>query len=146
MLDAAQELVAVGEFVAHFRADPAALGEAAECADRIALAQVLLTATGDELLRLREELDLANAATADLDVVAGDADGAEAFEGVDLPLHRMDVGDRGEVEILAPDEWRELFDESVARRDVASYRARLDHGGAFPILAEALVVVERRVG
>ena len=35
-------------------------------------------------------------------------DGAEAAEGMDLPLHGVDVGDGGEVEVLAPDEGRQI--------------------------------------
>ena len=61
-----------------------------------------------------------------------------------LPLDRMDVGDRREVEIFSPDERRELADEGFARRDVARHRARLDQRGALPVLAHALVVVKRR--
>ena len=67
-----------------------------------------VAAAGDELLGLHEELDLADAAAAELDVVAGDRDLAVAAIGVDLPLDRVDVGDRGEVEIFAPDEGREF--------------------------------------
>ena len=63
---------------------------------------------GDELLGLGEELDLADAAAAELDVVALDRDLVVTAIGVDLPLHRVDVGDRGEIEIFAPDEGREL--------------------------------------
>ena len=65
-------------------------------------------AAGDQLLGLDEELDLADAAAAELDVVAGDGDLLVAAMGVDLALDRVDVGDGREVEILAPDEGREL--------------------------------------
>ena len=105
-----------------------------------------MPAAGDQLLRLHEELDLADAAAPELDVVAGDRDRAEALEGMDLPLHGVDVGDGREVEIFAPDEGRELAQERLAGGDVAGHGARLDEGGALPVLAEALVVVERGVG
>ena len=62
----------------------------------------------NQLLRLDEELDLADAAATQLEVVAGDGDPPPAAKSVDLPLHRMNVGDGGEVEILAPDERRQL--------------------------------------
>ena len=45
----------------------------------------------DQLLGLGEELDLADAAAADLDVVAVDRDSAAAAMRVDLPLDRVDV-------------------------------------------------------
>ena len=105
-----------------------------------------MAAAGDELLGLHEELDLADAAAAELDVVAFDRDLAMAAIGVDLPLHVVDVGDGGEVEILAPDEGRQFAQQLLAGGDVAGAGARLDHGGALPVAADALVVVERRRG
>ena len=65
-------------------------------------AQVGMPPAGNELLGLDEELDLADAAATELDVVACDRDFAVAAMGVDLPLDRMDVRDRGVVEVFAP--------------------------------------------
>ena len=93
-----------------------------------------MAAAGDQLLGLHEELDLADAAAAELDVVAFDRDLVVAAIGVDLPLHRVDVGDRGEVEILAPDERRELLRGTLAGGDVAGAGPRLDQRGALPVL------------
>src|SRR6185436_11096345 len=95
---------------------------------------------------LGEEFDLADAAATDFDVVAGDADGAKAPKGMDLPLHGMNVRDRGKVEVFAPDEGRQILQQVRARGEVAGDRARLDQGRPLPVLAEALVVVERGVG
>ena len=97
----------------------------------------------DQLLGLHEKLDLADAAAAELDIVAGDRDLAMAAIGMDLPLHRVDVGNRGEIHVFAPDERRELLQERLAGRDVAGAGPRLDHRGAFPVLAAMLVIVER---
>ena len=47
---------------------------------------------------------------------------AVARIGVDLPLHGVNVGDRREVEIFAPDEGRKLAQELLAGRDVAGAR------------------------
>ena len=102
--------------------DPAALGEPAQRLQRLRHAQLRLAPAGDQLLGLHEELDLADAAAAELDVVAGDRDRAEAAKGVDLPLHGVDVGDGGEVEVLAPDEGRELVEELAPGVDVAGAR------------------------
>src|SRR5690606_19290190 len=77
VLDAAQEAIALGELVANLRPDPAAIGEVGERPERVRLAKIELAAAGNELLRLREEFDLADAATPHLDVVACDADLAE---------------------------------------------------------------------
>ena len=48
-----------------------------------------MAAAGDQLLGLHEEFDLADAAAAELDVVALDRDLVVAAVGVDLPLHRL---------------------------------------------------------
>ena len=106
VLDRAQKQIGGFEVGAGVGADPAALGERGQRRQRLAAAQFGMPAAGDELLGLHEELDLADAAAAELDVVAFDRDVLVAAIGVDLPLHRLDVGDRGEVEILAPDEGR----------------------------------------
>jgi hypothetical protein len=63
---------------------------------------------------------------------------------MDLPLHGVHVGNRGEIEILAPDEGREILKEALAERDVAGDRPRLDEGGALPILADGLIIGVRR--
>ena len=118
----AQVEVGLAQLLGDARLDPAALGELLHRFERLPRAQIRLSPAGDELLRLHEELDLADAAAAELDVVAGDRDVAEAAIGVDLPLHGVDVGDRREVEVLAPDERRELVEQLVAGIDVAGAR------------------------
>ena len=140
VLDRAQEAIGRLHVVARVVVDPAVLGQLVERGERVAVAQMRIAAAGDQLLGLREELDLADAAAAELDVVALDRDLAVAAIGVDLPLHRVHVGDRGEVEIFAPDEGRQFVEERFARRDVAGAGARLDHGGALPVLPGALVI------
>ena len=118
------------EFGARIGADPAALGERGERRQRLAAAQLGMPAAGDELLGLHEELDLADAAAAELDVVALDRDVLMAAIGVDLALQRLDVGDRGVVEIFPPDEGREL-------RRIASPAAM------SPAQARALIIAAR---
>ncbi len=77
-----------------------------------------MAAAGNQLLGLHEELDLADAAAAELDVVALDRDLAMALVDVDLPLHRVHVAERDEIEIFSPDERRQLGQQRLAgRRD-----------------------------
>ena len=108
--------------------------------------QFRMPAAGDQLLGLGEELDLADAAAADLDVVAFDRDLALAAIGLHLPLHVVDVGERCEVEMLAPDERRDLGDQRLARLEIAGAGPRLDHGGALPGPPFPLVIMQRRFG
>ena len=83
-----------------------------------------MAAAGDQLLGLREKLDLADAAAADLDVVAFDRDLALAAIGLHLPLHVVDVGKRREIQMLAPDERREFRNQRLARFGDRRRRAR----------------------
>ena len=73
-----------------------------------------MPAAGDELLGLREKLNVAYAAAPKLDVMASDRNGAVALMGVHPPLHGVNVGDRREVEILAPDKGCELAQKLLA--------------------------------
>ena len=72
--------------------------------------------------------------------MAGNARRAAAAMGVDLALDRMDVVDGGEVEVLAPDIRCQLGEEGGADGAIARHGVRLDHGGALPVLADALVI------
>ncbi len=112
MLDGAQKAIGLVKLAANLGLDPASRLEALQRDQRFRHAQLRLAAAGNQLLGLHEEFDLADAAAADLDVVAGDRNLAEAAEGVDLPLHGMDVGDGGEIEILAPDERGEIGEKA----------------------------------
>ena len=105
-----------------------------------------IAAAGDQLLRLDEELDLADAAAAELDVVA------RRPRSSPWPLWAW---------IWRLIEWmsamaaksrylRQMIGRSSARKASPAAMspatgARLDHGRAFPVLAAALVVVERRL-
>ena len=146
MLDGAQERVGAFEIVAGIGIDPAAARELFERRERLAAAQRRVTAAGDQLLGLHEELDLADAAAAELDVVAFDRDFAAAAIRLNLPLHLVDVAEGHEIEIFAPDEGRKLRKQTLPGGDVAGAGTRLDHGGAFPVLSAALVIVEGRRG
>ncbi len=64
---------------------------------------------------------------------------------VDLALDRMDVGDGRIVEVAAPDERRQLVQESLRPGQVAGAGPGLDVGRPLPVLADRLVVFERRV-
>src|SRR5262249_39409496 len=79
---------------------------------------------------------------AELDVVAGDGDAPAAAMRVDLALDRMDILDRGEIEILAPKERPQLAEEGERRVAIAGDRPRLDESGALPVLSGALVIGE----
>ena len=105
-----------------------------------------MPAAGDQLLGLGKKFDLADAAAADLDIVALDRDLALAAKRLHLPLHVMDVGKRREIQMLAPDKGRDVRDQRLAGLGVAGAGPRLDHGRAFPGPPFPLVIMQRRLG
>ena len=115
VLDAAQKIVGRRQLIARRGVDPAVGREHGKRGDGAAAAQFAVAAAGDELLGLREELDLADAAAAELDIVTLDRDLAVTAIGVDLPLHFVNVGDGRVVEIFSPDERREIA-QAISRR------------------------------
>ncbi len=58
----------------------------------------------NQLLCLDEELDFADAAATEFKVVTGNRHLRVTAHGMNLPFHRVDVGNRGVIEIFAPDE------------------------------------------
>ena len=93
---------------------------------------------------LREELDLANAAAAALEVVAG----AEALTGLimaaDPAGEGTDLADRAEIERAPPHERPDRGEETLTQRDVARRRARADEGRALPRQRARFVIGDRR--
>ena len=146
VLDTTQEEIGFAEIFRRSRLDPGASRQFRQGFDRAARPQLGMPAAGNELLGLREELDVTDAAAPKLDVVAGDGDRVVAFMGMHAPLHGVDIGDRREVEIFAPYEGFELTQELLSGLDIAGNNARLDQGGAFPILPKALVIGQPGVG
>ena len=143
MLDPAQEFVGRGELVARLNRDPVACGKNLERFERRAHPQFGMPSTRNQLLGLCEEFDFANAATADLDVMAFNGDFVLAAEGLHLPLHVMHVGKRREVQMLAPHERGDFGEQSLAGLQIAGTWQRLDHRRAFPCAAFALIIVQR---
>ncbi len=144
MFDSPQERIGLAQVVDRLRADPLVGAKPLEHVERARPAHLQTAAAENELLRLDEKLDLADAASPELDVVAGYDDLLVAAHGVDLALHGVDVGDRRIVEILAPDERREVGEKTIAQRKVARRGPGLDERGALPVLADRLVIGDRR--
>src|SRR5687768_7126779 len=140
MLDHAQKAVVAVELPRGTFGDPTGIRQRIEHVERLAAAQRGVAAAGDELLGLNEEFYLADAAAAELDVVTPHRHLAMALDGMDLALQRLHIGNGGEVEIFAPDVRLETVEEFLAQRKIARQGTRLDHGGALPVLAHALVV------
>ncbi len=144
MFDATQEAICLGQLIGCFGLDAAHRDEARQRIARRGDPQRRLPAAPDELLGLGEEFDLADAAAADLDVMAAEPDHRAAMVGMDLAFDRMDVLDRREIEVLAPDVRPQLGEKRGAGGAVARHRPRLDHRRPFPVLAKAFVIDQGR--
>ena len=101
-------------------------------------------AAPDQLLSLGEEFDLPDAAATELEVVAADGDFGTAAMCVDLALDGMNVLDRREIQVLAPEERFQMPEKTTARFIVSRHHPGLDQGCALPVLAGAFVVSLRR--
>src|SRR4051812_47820860 len=105
-------------------------------------AQGGVAAAKNQLLGLHVELDLADAAMAELEVSALGVQPVIDLVDMDLALDRMDVLDGGEVEVAAPDERLEVLDEGAALSQVPGAGSGLDPCRPLPVLADRLIVVE----
>lgn len=104
---------------------------------QVATAQRRLAAAADQLQRLRQELDLADAARPALDVAGHVL--ARHFGG-DHRLHRAQPVQRAVIEIAPVHEWPQRIEEALAGGDIAGHAARLLPGVALPIAALALEI------
>ncbi len=82
--------------------------------ERVGVADLGILAAVQELEELDDELDVADAAAAglDLDLRRAGRDGAL----LDPPLQGLDLGDLGRAEVAAIDERRDRFEEGPAQR------------------------------
>ncbi len=146
VLHAPQKAVRGGKIVAHGCADPVELREQREPGECLARAERRLAAARYKLLGLHEKLDLADAAPPQLEVMPGNRDALVPFGGVDLPFHRVDVGDGVKIEVFPPDIGLKRLEERIPHWDVAGHGPCLDERRALPILAQAFVIVECGLG
>ncbi len=140
VFEAAQETVGAGEGDHVFKFELAAIDEPLEHFERRLDLQGGIAAAADQLERLRDELDLADAAGTELDVVRHVLPGDLAANLRMQVAHRVD---RAEVEILAEHEGG--ADLLQLRPAVSGQGARLDPGVAFPLAALRVEVVLQHV-
>ena len=114
MLQGAQPAIGVGQFVGRLGRDVAGFGKGGQGLQGARRSQGRVPPAQDQLLGLDVELDLADAAAAELQVRALGGEPIVDLVDMDLPLDRVDVGDGGEVEIAPPDEGLQLRQEALA--------------------------------
>ena len=132
-----QEQVGLPQLLAFLLGDLTALHQRGQRMQQAPLAQCRLAAATDELQRLAQELDLADATGAALDVVVHVT---PRHLGGDRRLHLAQAIKRGEIQIPPVDERAQRGQPGLAGGDVTGHRARLQPGIAFPVAAFALEV------
>src|SRR5665213_517239 len=140
MFERAQEVVRPRQVDRRFIGNKTANTQRFDGVKRSAWPQSRIATAENELLCLCEELDLANTAAAQFDVMSRDRDGAVLSVRVNLTLDRVDVLDGRVIQTSPPDEWHDGTQKFRARCWIAGAGARLDHGRALPVLTHALIV------
>src|SRR6478735_5780054 len=132
VLDRAQAVVGFTEALRVLGGDDTLGGERVERGARAAVPQRRQPPAVDQLVRLGEELDLANPATTALDVEPRPGLARAAVGLADARGQPADLLDRGEIEVAAPDERTDRGEELAARGDVPCRRARSYERRALP--------------
>lgn len=101
ILQPAQEAIRLGQCAPVVRIDLACVHQRLQGRQQATLAQARLASAANQLQRLRQELDLANAARPALDVVQAIVPGDF---GSDRRLHLAQAVQRGEVQVTPVDE------------------------------------------
>ena len=141
VLDRPQQRVAVDQRARIVLPDPARLREPRERGTRRRRPQCRIAAAMDQLVDLREEFGLANAAPAAFQVIAR----AEC-----LPLRMVianaprDAADLAEVERAPPDKGPHRIEEPRPQRDIPRRRPRANERRALPGQRLRLVIADRR--
>src|SRR5207302_10763182 len=136
VLQPAEEDIRLGELVAVAAGDEAGIEEPVERAQRSAHAQVRIAARMEQLQRLGEELDFADAAFAQLEIDPRRA--RRLLLGPRLELAHF--VDRLEIEILAEDEGREPLQVFFADPQIPGDGPRFEQSEALPGDALRLVI------
>ena len=137
ILQAAQEAIGGGQRRCRRRFHVPGLRQRPQRRQQVATAQRRLAAAADKLQRLRQELDLADAARPALDVAGHVL--ARHFGG-DHRLHRAQPVQRAIVEVAAVHERPQRLEKAFAGGDIAGHAARLLPGIALPVAALALEI------
>ena len=99
----------------------------------------------DELVDLDEELDLADAAAAALEVEARAERLALRIMVADPAADRADLADRAEIERAPPDERVDRLEEIAAERRIAGDLPGADEGRALPGQSRGFVIGDGRI-
>ena len=119
MLDAAKPVIGRAENGRVLGRDMASSRQGIERVTGPLAAQFAVAPAVDELVGLGEELDLANASAAQLDVVARRRGSGSALLFANAAGQLADRVDGPEIEAASPDEGSDMVEKALARSDIA---------------------------
>ena len=135
-----------GERVPRLCINPPGLRKRGKTVNRPPCPQRRVAPAKGKLLRLHEELDLANPAGAELHIVAGQVVSPRQSLGVaDLGADVVDVLQRGEIQMPPPDEGLQPVEKRRARLHIPGAGSRLDERRPLPCPPEAFIIPLRGV-
>ena len=140
MLDAPEAVVTFAQIARIVRADSACGCQGIQRGARVLSPDGWIAPAVNELVCLRKKLDLANAAAAKLDVVAGSGlarPGLLVADPMGQPAHFVDGT---EIEAPPPHERPYVVEKGLARSNIACTGARANKGGALPSQCRTLVM------
>ncbi len=144
VLERAQPVIALPQYLGIFGGDQPGRGQRVEARAGSAQPQGRVASAVDQLVGLREEFDLADAPAPLLEIEAGAGPQRPVVVGADPLGQPADLGNRAEIEALAPDERPDRGQERLARRQIARAGARANERRALPRQRRAFVMAQRR--
>ncbi len=129
---APQEPVGALQLGGHRRRDMAGLGQTREDGQQMRFAQAAIGATAQDLVRLNDEFDLADAAGSEFDITAG---GGLAGLRLDPSLQLAQRFEHAVVQVSPVDKGPQQIRIEPHAGSIAGHRPRLDIGIALPCAA-----------
>ena len=103
--------------------------------------QFRIASTRNQLARLGEKLDLTNATAPQLHIMTSQSDlSAQPFVLANSQTHVVCILDSCKIQMPAPNEGPQCFQEPITGLYVASRGARLDKGRALPSAPETFII------
>ena len=145
VLGHAQACIGGGELACRLLRNDVGPGQREQRCACIAAPQARIAAAVDQLVGLREELDLADAAAPALEIEARSQLRLAAIGLADSQAQLRNIVDRAEIDAAPPHEGADRGEEPLPTLNIARGRARADEGGTLPRQCRALVVGKRCV-
>ena len=145
VLDHPQPVIALAQQPCIGRIDDPGTGQRIEAGARSAQPQRGIAPAVDQLVGLGEELDLADPASPALEIKSGSWNLRPVMIGPDPRGQPPDLGNRAEIEGLAPHEWSDRGQEGVSSRKIPGAGTGANESGALPRQRGGFIMAQRGI-